>query len=208
VKTTTYPQIYRGLKKHHPLTIALHWGTVICIVIAVGSVLFREVIGDKFWRTLLLDTHRQCGLLIMLAVAARLYVRQRHGMANHMQGLPMLMQVAAKAAHWMLYAMLVALPLLGWATTNAHNLSVRLFGLIPLPWITEVDSEWADTLSDYHALGAWILLGMLVMHVGAALFHHFIRRDTVLWAMLPEKATATLPELSPRALRGRSGAAK
>jgi cytochrome b561 len=207
VKTSQFPPLSRGLKKHHPLTIALHWGTVLCIVLAVSSILFREVIGDKFWRILLLDTHKQCGLLIMLAVAARLYVRQRHGMANHMQGLPHLMQLAAKAAHWMLYAALVALPLLGWAATNAHNVGVRLFGLIPLPGIAEVDSEWADTLSDYHALGAWILLGMVVMHVGAAMFHHFIRRDTVLWAMLPEKPPA-LPELSPGALRRRSGMTK
>jgi superoxide oxidase len=207
MKTVQSLPLYRGLKKHHPLTIALHWGTVLCIVIAVSSVLFRELIGDKFWRMFLLDMHRQCGLLIMLAVAVRLYVRQRHGMANHMHGLPVLMQLAAKGAHWMLYATLVALPLLGWAATNAHNLSVRLFGLIPLPWISEVDSEWADTLSDYHALGAWILLGMLVMHVGAALFHHFIRRDAVLWAMLPEKSQK-LPELAPGALRSRSGIAK
>jgi cytochrome b561 len=204
MKSAPLPQLHRGLKKHHPLTIALHWGTVLCIVIAVGSILFREAIGDKFWRILLLETHRQCGLLIMLVVAARLYVRQRHGMANHMHGMPVLMQLAAKAAHWMLYAALIALPLLGWAATNAHNVGVRLFGLISLPWITEVDSEWADTLSDYHALGAWILLGMVVMHVGAAMFHHFIRRDTVLWAMLPDKAPK-LPELAPGALRGRSG---
>jgi cytochrome b561 len=62
-------------------------------------------------------------------------------------------------------------------------------------------------LSDYHTLGAWLLLGMLVMHVGAALFHHFIRRDTVLWAMLPEKSPA-LPTLAPEALRARRGIAK
>jgi cytochrome b561 len=207
VKTIQFPSLHRGPKKHHPLTIALHWGTVLCLLIAVGSVLGRELIGDKYWRILLLDTHRQCGLLIMLAVAARLYVRQRHGMANHMQGMPPLLQWAAKGAHWMLYAMLVALPLLGWAATNAHNVGLRLFGLIPLPWISEVDSEWADTLSDYHTLGAWLLLGMLVMHVGAALFHHFIRRDTVLWAMLPEKSPA-LPTLAPEALRARRGIAK
>ena len=207
MKTIEFPASQQAHKKHHPLTIALHWGTVLCIVIAVGSILFRDALGDKFWRILLLEVHRQCGLLIMLAVAARLYVRQRHGMANHMKGMPPLLQWAAKAAHWMLYAALVALPLLGWAATNAHNVGVRLFGLIPLPWITVVDSEWADTLTDYHSLGAWILLGMVVMHVGAALFHHFIRRDAVLWAMLPEKASK-LPELSPSALRSRREIAK
>jgi cytochrome b561 len=198
-----HPTLYRGLKKHHPLTRALHWGTVVCIVLAVGAILLREGIGDRYWRMLLLETHRQLGLIILLGVAARLYVRQHHGMVNHMHGLPVLMRLAAMASHWCLYALLVGLPLLGWASTNAHNINLHFLGLIQLPTLADVDSELADQLSDYHVLGAWVLLGTLTMHIGAALFHHFIRRDSVLWAMLPEAPDA-LPVIVPtRRRRGR-----
>jgi cytochrome b561 len=210
MKFLRHPTLQRGPKKHHPLTRALHWGTVFCILIAVSAILLREGIGDKHWRMLLLETHRQLGLIILLGVAARLYVRQRHGMADHMHGLPVLMRMAASATHWCLYALLVGLPLLGWASTNAHNLNLHFLGVIQLPTLAAVDSELADQLSDYHVLGAWILLGVLTMHIGAALFHHFIRRDSVLWAMLPDLPDST-PVIAPvrrRARRARHGVAE
>jgi cytochrome b561 len=203
MKSISYPFPHRGLKKHHPLTIALHWGTVISVLIAVCAVLTREVVGDKFWRMVLMNTHSQLGLIILIGVVARLYVRQQHGMANHMGGMPWVLRFVAQAVHWVLYAALIALPLLGWASTNAHNVSLSFLGLVHLPALVDADSEMADLLSDYHALGAWALLGVIAMHAGAALFHHFIRRDTVLWAMLPEKTDA-LPVLSPGA-QTRSG---
>jgi cytochrome b561 len=196
MKFVSHVSHHRGLKKHHPMTIALHWGTVICVVIAVCAVLTREVIGDKFWRMLLMNTHSQLGLIILIGVVARLYVRQQHGMANHMGSMPWALRFVAQAVHWVLYAALIVLPLLGWASTNAHNLSLSFLGLVQLPTLMEADSEMADLLSDYHALGAWALLGVIAMHAGAAIFHHFIRRDTVLWAMLPEK-TSALPVLAP-----------
>jgi cytochrome b561 len=180
---------------------------VLCLLVAVSTILIREGVGDKHWRMLLMETHRQLGLLVMLGVAARLYVRQRHGMQNHMQGLPLAMRMGAVACHWLLYALLVGLPLLGWASTNAHNLNVHFLGVFQLPTLANVDSELADELSDYHMLGAWVLLGTLCMHIGAALFHHFIRRDAVLWAMLPDRPRASVA-LSPHTSARRSGVAK
>lgn len=179
--------------KHHPLTMAMHWGTVLCIVVSVTAALLCEWVGDKYWRTLLLDTHRQLGLVVLLGVALRIGVRLRYRMADHMAGLSKAVRLAAMGCHWCLYGLLLGLPLLGWATTNAHNLQVRFLGLIPLTALVGVDSELADELSDYHVLGSWILLGLVAMHVGAALYHHFVERDRVLWAMLPGRADLFLP---------------
>jgi cytochrome b561 len=190
MKSARYSQLQSKVEKHHPMTIALHWATLLCIVIAVATVLLCEIVGDKFWRQLLIESHRQLGLLVLLGVAMRLYVRRRYGMADHMSDLPRPMRLMAGAVQCCLYSALVALPLLGWATTNAHNLSVRLFGLIPLPLLAETDAELADQLSDYHVLAAWALLALVSMHAAAALFHHFIRRDAVLLAMLPSRQDA------------------
>jgi cytochrome b561 len=190
MKSARYSQRQSKIEKHHPMTIALHWATLLCIVIAVATVLLCEIVGDKFWRQLLVESHRQLGLLVLLGVAMRLYARQRYGMADHMSDLPKPMRLMAGAVQICLYSLLVALPLLGWATTNAHNLPVRLFGLIPLPLLAETDAELADQLSDYHVLAAWALLALVSMHAAAALFHHFIRRDAVLLAMLPSRENA------------------
>lgn len=202
MKSNVYPGLHTGLAKHHPLTIAMHWGTVLCIVIAVVAVLLREYIGDKYWRNILLETHRQLGLVILIGVVVRLYVRQRHGLSDHTRHLPKIMRMAAFSVQLALYGLLVVLPLLGWASMNAHNRAVDFLGLLPLPSLSPEDSEWADQLSDYHVLGAWLLLGMVMLHAGAALFHHFIRGDTVLWAMLPRKSER-FPELSSSPVRRR-----
>ena len=61
MKSATYPPLHTELKKHHPMTIAMHWGTALCIVIAVATALLCEIIGDKFWRQLLLETIANSG---------------------------------------------------------------------------------------------------------------------------------------------------
>jgi cytochrome b561 len=175
----------------------MHWGTAFCVVMVAATILLRELIEDKFWRGALMDAHRQLGLLVLICVALRLAARARHGMINHMESMPWPIRAAATGTHWALYGLLVTLPLLGWASTNAHNLPVRLFGLVELPALAVVDSELADELSDHHALAFWALLGLVCAHAGAALYHHFVRRDAVLWAMLPGQSeppkTATPP---------------
>jgi len=95
------------------------------------------------------------------------------------------MQRAALGAHLALYALLLTLPLLGLATSQAHAVHVRLFGLLQLPMLVPADADLADTLSDWHVWLAWALLVLVALHVAAALWHHAVRRDGVLHAMLP-----------------------
>jgi len=95
------------------------------------------------------------------------------------------MRWAAQGAHLMLYAMLCALPVVGWAASNAHAVRVKLFGLVALPSIVGDDPDLADLLTDVHLWMSWGLLFLVVAHAGAACWHHYIRRDGVLAAMLP-----------------------
>ena len=85
---------------------------------------------------------------------------------------------------------LLALPLEGWALTSAHGITLALFGAVHLPNLIASDSELADVLSDYHVSLAWILLIVAGLHAAAALWHHFVRRDAVLAAMLPSLSLA------------------
>jgi cytochrome b561 len=62
---------------------------------------------------------------------------------------------------------------------------VKLFGLLPLPLLVRPDADLADRLGDLHAATAWVLLALVAVHIGAALWHHAVRRDGVLAAMLP-----------------------
>ena len=170
---------------HPALTIAIHWMTVVAIVVAVAVMLVRDVTEDRVWRQVLLEVHRQLGLLVLLGAGVRVTLRVLKGLADHAPNMAAYLRWAAKAAHVIMYGVLIALPLLGWAVTSAHGVALTFLGSVPLPKLLPADSELADTLTDYHVGLAWGLLALVAAHVAAAVWHHFGRRDRVLRAMLP-----------------------
>ena len=175
----------RKLARHPALTIAIHWTTVTAIVIAVAVMFVRDAAEDRALRQYLLDLHRQLGLLVLIGAGVRIALRLGRGLANHAPNMSPMLRWAAQGAHVLLYAVLLALPLLGWAVTSAHGIKLTVLGIVPLPQIVSADSELADTLTDYHVRVAWGLLTLVTAHAGAACWHHFVRRDSVLRAMLP-----------------------
>ena len=174
-----------AIERHPLVTRVLHWATVVFLLVSVSAILYRETTEQGTLRQVLMELHRQLGLLVLLVLVARVAVCSLKGLANHAPGLSAAMRRAATLAHWSMYGVLAGLILLGWALCNAHAIHLRLFGVIPLPDLVAADSDLADTLSDYHIWAAWVLLSLLVPHVLAALWHHYIRRDGVLTAMLP-----------------------
>ena len=177
--------LVKASHRHPTWTIALHWSTVVALILAVALILVRDAVDDKNLRILLMDAHRQAGVFVLLALILRLAVRTSLGMADFAGDVPPLIRWAAKLGHTALYALLFALPVLGWASSNAHGVSVTLFGLFALPTLVGDDPDLADTLSDFHLWTAWLLLAIVVAHVSAACWHHIVRRDGVLAAMLP-----------------------
>jgi cytochrome b561 len=175
-----------GKLRHSGPTIALHWASVAFILLAASTVLMRELIEERQLRLILMQWHRELGLLVLLALIARLLVRLHLGMARTHEAMPAPLRWLAEAAHWVLYALILVIPVLGWSLSNAHGVQLTLLGIMPLPALVAPDPDLADTLSDWHVLACWVLLALVVAHVGAALFHHFVRRDQVLSAMLPE----------------------
>ena len=177
----------RSLRSGHPAsTVAIHWMTVVAIVVAVAVMFVRDAVEDRVWRQVLLEMHRQLGLLVLMSAGVRIAIRLRKGLTDHAPDMAAYLRWGAKAAHGLMYGVLIALPLLGWAVTSAHGMSLTFLGSVPLPKILSADSELADTLTDYHVWLAWGLLGLVVAHVGAAVWHHFVRKDGVLRAMLPK----------------------
>lgn len=183
--------------KHRTPTIMIHWGTVAAIVIGVAAVWLRDASEDDAARVWLLEIHRQTGMLVLLGAGARIAIRQWFGLTNYAPTMPPPLRLAATMTHLALYALLIALPLLGWAASSAHHVTLSLFGIFPLPALAPADPDLADTLSDYHSWAAWALLGCVGLHAIAALWHHFVFRDRALSAMLPSRG-----RVSPRASLG------
>jgi cytochrome b561 len=165
-------------------TVIAHWGTVLAIVISVSAIYLRDVLDDKAARQMLLDIHRQLGLLILIVVPLRLAVRYWLGFTDHAAHMSAVVRFGAKACHFALYAGLVIMPILGWGATSAHRVTLSFFGVVPLPALVEPDPDLADSLVDYHVWIFYTLVGIIIVHVIAALWHHFVLRDRVLVAML------------------------
>jgi cytochrome b561 len=129
--------------------------------------------------------HKSTGMLILALVALRLLWR----LANPTPALPSGMaaweRAAARLSDVLLYVLMIALPVTGWIVNSASNIPFRIFWLIPLPAIVAPDKPTADLVASVHG-GLFVLLALvLVAHIGAALRHHYVRRDTVLTRMLP-----------------------
>ncbi|KAB2968050.1 cytochrome b/b6 domain-containing protein [Zoogloea sp.] len=174
-----------GEVRRPALLILLHWATLIVILLAVGMVFYRETVDDKAQRVLLIALHKSFGLSVALLALARLGVRLLRRPLPPSTEMSPLSRFAAEAAHMALYILLLALPLIGWGLSSANGKPVSLFGLVSLPPLVEPDEDLGDTLAEYHEAAAWLLLGLVAVHAAAALFHHFVRRDRVLRAMLP-----------------------
>jgi cytochrome b561 len=100
--------------------------------------------------------------------------------------MPALQALLAKVVHFALYALMIGLPLLGWLTLSARGKPVPFFGL-ELPALIGNNQETAKWLKEIHeslATAGYFLIGL---HVVAALYHQFVKRDNTLKLMLPSR---------------------
>lgn len=166
--------------------VSMHWLTLVPLLLAFAAVLCREQLEDRTLRAVLLSVHQWSGASVLALGLARLLVRWRLGrlppsMAPHWSnGL-------ATAVHVALYAALLAVPLLGWASVTAAG-KVPPWGLaLPAAWIAE-DEDLAEQLLSAHQSAAYAAAAVIALHVLAAMWHHFVRRDGVLRAMRLQRA--------------------
>ena len=95
-----------------------------------------------------------------------------------------LQQIAAHTVHGLLYVFLIVMPVSGFLATNAHGFPLEWFGVMDVWSPIGKSPEIAKTLSAIHSISAWILLGLFVLHIGAVLMHHVIKRDDTLYKIL------------------------
>ena len=167
-------------------SIMLHWLTVVLIVVQFTSVWAIKVVGDEGpLETMLLSIHLTCGMLTWIVVVARL-VRRRYFayLPPFPPSMPKIQQTIAKANEYGLYLFLLMQPVTGLARVLLRGHPVELF-FWRVPALMEPDPAMRSLFVEAHEIGAKALMVLIGLHVGAALFHHLILRDSVLLRMLP-----------------------
>ncbi|MET0291138.1 MAG: cytochrome b [Steroidobacteraceae bacterium] len=159
----------------------LHWTMAVMIL----AMLFIGVamVSSLTERPWLIDLHRPLGIAIGVLVLVRLANRLLHKPPPLPSDLPAVQVFAAKASHWLLYGLMIAMPLLGWATLSASGFPVTLFAGVALPPIAPHDASLYTTLRTAHGVLAGVLFLTVLVHLAAALFHAWVRRDGVFSSM-------------------------
>jgi len=129
--------------------------------------------------------HKSLGMLILALLALRLLWRLSHRAPELPWEMPLWERAGAQLSHFLLYALMIALPLTGWVISSASNVPFKIFWTLPLPAIAAPDKALADLFATIHGWLVTLLALVLVAHVGAALRHHYVKKDTVLARMLP-----------------------
>ncbi|MDV4180162.1 cytochrome b [Rhizobium brockwellii] len=164
----------------------LHWlmaiGILAMLFIGVGMV---STIGRQYVPLLL--THKTLGIAILVLALVRLVVRFISGTPPLPADLPEPMKLAAHLSHLGLYALMIGMPLIGWAMLSAAAYPIVLYGGIRLPPILPQSDTMHALLWSAHYYLAFAFFALVLMHLAAALFHGLVRRDGVLETMLPGK---------------------
>ena len=193
--------------RYTTVAIVLHWLIALAIVeqIALGLAMTQDGLAPMR-QFQLFQLHKSVGITILLLVLLRVLWRLAHRPPPLPAAMPAVERRAAEGTHLVLYALLLLMPLTGWAVVSASpfNIPTVLYGIVPWPHLpvlpTLHDKAPVEAvLKAVHAYGAWMLIALLALHVLAVLRHVLVLDDDVLWRMLP---VFPRPNAPPRAEGG------
>jgi cytochrome b561 len=164
----------------------MHWLMFILIMAVYASINLRELFpkgSDP--REALKALHFMLGLSVILLLFIRIWARFSSPKPPITPPLNKLQTFLSNFLHYFLYAMMIVMPILGWLTLSASGKVIPFFG-IELPALIAKNKAYAESLKEIHQTIGKIGYYVITLHVGAALFHHYIKRDNTLSRMLPE----------------------
>lgn len=180
--------------RYNGVAIFLHWtiGLGILAMLAMGLAMTHGPLSPLV-KFKLYQLHKSVGITILLAAALRLLWRFTHRPPALPGDMPRWERGAAEGTHVALYALMIGMPLVGWALVSASplNIPTLLYGVVPWPhipvaeWLGVGKAQASAVLAAVHADGGYALIALFLLHAGAALRHHLVLRDGVLRRMIP-----------------------
>ncbi|MFM2045233.1 MAG: hypothetical protein RLY86_3809 [Pseudomonadota bacterium] len=186
-------RIQPGQSRYSAGAMALHWLTAAAIVLLLASGLTMTRMEPGQTAFSLYQWHKALGLTVLLLTLARIVWRLTHRPPALPDSMPRVERTGAHLAHIGFYALLIGLPLGGWAMVSyaPYNVPTSWFGLFIVPHLPGAPAEEAartllkDQLRLAHEIGGWVLMAMLALHVAAGLRHALVLKDGVFQRMVP-----------------------
>ena len=162
----------------------LHWSIVILIIAQYFMAETADELPDGLEKLQLITRHKSVGMLVFGLALARIAWKAMN------KGLPApvgegLVKKAAAAGHGLLYLLILAMPLSGWAMSSAANYPVTFFGWFQFPSLVAENHDLHELLEEVHEALFYTVVIVAAGHALAALYHHFVLKDDVLRRMSP-----------------------
>ena len=169
-------------KNYHPLSVSLHWLIFVLFVVALTAIEYREDIpkGEPL-RDVLRTIHMHAGQLVFLFVIVRVLARWRFGAPEEL-GESQWQRLGATGVHLALYFVMFALPISGILFTQAGGRDVIFFGLT-LPQLIAENQDIRGPIKEFHEFLGNAVYYLVGVHIAAALWHQFVRKDHILQRM-------------------------
>jgi cytochrome b561 len=174
--------------RYSKIALLLHWLIALMIIglIIFGLLMTNPDMPNRF---AMYQLHKSMGISVLILSCLRLLWRLTHKPPTLPEGMKGWEIFAAKFTHVAFYAIMIGMPLLGWAMVSASPLGIptRLFDIMPwpdMPGITR-GKELEATLKFFHGNIGKAAIALIALHIGAALKHHLVNKDDVLTRMLP-----------------------
>jgi superoxide oxidase len=186
-------ELDRRSDRFDSLTIAMHWATLLLLVVIFVAALTFGRASDAATAEGALLVHRSTGVLLWALTLVRLGWKHSFGRAVALpHTIGRLQRAVARATEYGLYLLLVLQPMTGLLQSVLRGKPFPLLGFT-FPEVMARDRAWTKIFHNIHEISAWALLALIALHASAALFHHFALRDGVLRTMLPHRRRATAP---------------
>lgn len=174
------------------VTKAVHWLTVVLIIgMLIAGFSYAEFIEDVTTKVTVMQWHKSFGILILALSVGRLAWRWGGGAVPTLPPTTTVLERRLAAiVHGALYALLLAMPLVGWlvVSSSTRNIPTVIFGTFTLPRLVGPSKEMHEFFEEAHEMLAFVLIAVFALHVAAALKHHVVLKDDVLRRMLPKWA--------------------
>lgn len=163
----------------------LHWLVAVCVLTTAPVAIAMTRVTKGPTQDMLYNFHKSLGVLILILMILRLINRLAVGAPIADPGIEPWQKTMSSIVHTSLYVLLFAMPVVGYVANSAYGASTPFFDLFNLPMIVEKNDALATQLFTVHRWVGWLVIIIILVHAGAALYHYFIRRDDVLKRMLP-----------------------
>ena len=170
-------------EKFGRVTIVVHWVTAIGVLISAIIGLISVYTNDTETTRIATAVHQSIGITLFTLVIFRSAWRLTHAVPPPVAGTPPAQQLAANAVHALLYVILFALPITGYTGLAARGRDITIFGLFDLPHVVPLSRTLSVNAQNLHMYLQYALYALVLLHVGAALYHYYIMKDGLLRRM-------------------------